>query len=446
MAVPPDRSSSQGSMAKHQQARPVKLRHILRTLIVYLIGVSSGLYLCAGGCLTTVGKEADVSPFAVVPSKESFMVDSTKMKKDPPPRAIAPSKGNFVKETKVKIDPPPLAVTSRNESVVEETKVKKDPPPLAIVPTIKGSVTNETKVKRDAPPLAVPPSKESFANAAKLKKISARLAAANDNKTKSPFPHNITKGRKHKTKKIWTLDEKGRKVFDKHEARLKDLRLPTPIMVMGMMKAGTTSIFGYFRCGLRKKFDGVLSHYDCRPGLKQRWKTRMSCGKRLRMNVNYFNKSAFDAMDQFALYAELDAQELNEEMTLPQYQFLPEIHEQFPNSTWILNLRDPEKWLGSIDKWQDLRQRFIDSHFGKHLPKGKGKNDTDMLNFYKIQAQRVRDFVREHPSHKLIEVQIDHQDAGQVMQDAFGISSSECWGNRNVNAGDSNWEMLTANT
>jgi hypothetical protein len=43
-----------------------------------------------------------------------------------------------------------------------------------------------------------------------------------------------------------------------------DLKLPTPILVMGLMKAGTTSIYGYFRCGLDPK-TSKLSHYDCKP-------------------------------------------------------------------------------------------------------------------------------------------------------------------------------------
>jgi hypothetical protein len=46
-----------------------------------------------------------------------------------------------------------------------------------------------------------------------------------------------------------------------------DLRLPTPILVMGLMKAGTTSIYGYFRCGLDPKIS-KLSHYDCKPPLR----------------------------------------------------------------------------------------------------------------------------------------------------------------------------------
>jgi len=127
-------------------------------------------------------------------------------------------------------------------------------------------------------------------------------------------------------------------------------------------------------------------------------------------------------------------------MTLPQWEFLPEIYRQFPNATWILNLRDSRRWLDSIDRWKDLRKRFIDLHYPPDFFRGKGSDDEDMIKFYNLQAQRVRDFVIKHPSLTLVEVQIDDPSAGKVMEDAFGISQL-CWKKRNVNAGDAQWGL-----
>jgi hypothetical protein len=164
----------------------------------------------------------------------------------------------------------------------------------------------------------------------------------------------------------------------------------------------------------------------------------MACGKRMRRNVEKYSKPAFWEMDQFDLYAELDAQEQTGGMTLPQWRFVKEIHENFPNATWILNLRNPRAWLNSVDRWKDLRQRFIDHPAKPEFPAGKGEKDEEMMEFYELQAQRIREFVKEHPSHTLVEVQIDSPEAGQVMEDAFGISKT-CWGNKNVNNGTSFW-------
>ncbi|CAJ1951198.1 unnamed protein product [Cylindrotheca closterium] len=214
----------------------------------------------------------------------------------------------------------------------------------------------------------------------------------------------------------------------------EQLKLPTPIIVMGLMKAGTTSIYGYFKCGLDPKFSR-LSHYNC----NYAGKNVMSCGKRMRRNITKMKTKAFDTMDMFTVYAELDGQEKNGGITVPQWQFVNEIHEHFPEATWILNLRDPHDWLKSIDHWQDLRQRFIDNPFLPDLPRGKGGNDQDMIAFYLEQAQRIRKFVEENPSHTLVEVPIDKPEAGKIMEDAFGISSEACWRKRNVNDGSAVW-------
>eukprot|EP00980_Cylindrotheca_fusiformis_P013005 scaffold3248_cov112-Cylindrotheca_fusiformis.AAC.6 len=208
--------------------------------------------------------------------------------------------------------------------------------------------------------------------------------------------------------------------------RPEELKLPTPIIVMGLMKAGTTSIFGYFKCGLDPNYS-KLSHYNCNDS-----RGTMSCGKRMRRNLKR-KMAAFADMDMFHLYSELDGQEYNGGMTVPQWSFIPDIHAHFPNATWILNLRDPHDWLSSINRWQDLRQRFIDNPYKPDLPIGVGSDDSDMVRFYNAQAQRVRDYAKEYGSHHLVEVQIDSPDAGQVMEDAFGISADACWKKRNGN-------------
>ena len=207
-----------------------------------------------------------------------------------------------------------------------------------------------------------------------------------------------------------------------------ELKVPAPVIVMGLMKAGTTSIYGYFKCGLDPKASKI-SHYNCN---NERGGT-MSCGKRIRRNITKMKVKAFDSIDMFHVYTELDGQEYHGGITVPQWQFLDEIYTHFPNATWIMNLRDPRDWLRSIDRWQDLRQRFIDNSFQPILPKGKGGDDNDMIQFYQTQAQKVRDFAEKHPSLTLIEVKIDSPDAGTIMEDAFGIPADVCWKKRNAN-------------
>jgi len=159
------------------------------------------------------------------------------------------------------------------------------------------------------------------------------------------------------------------------------------------------------------------------------------------MNNLRNKKDAFDGMDSFALYAEIDGQ-IDSGMIIPQWTNLHEIHKQFPRATFILNMRDPKKWIKSIDNWTDLRQRFIDLDLGRAFPKGAGKTDPELEAFYLLQAQKVRDFVKSFKSHELVEIDIGSEDTGQIMQDSFGITK-DCWGIRNSNSnGDAVWKML----
>jgi len=217
-----------------------------------------------------------------------------------------------------------------------------------------------------------------------------------------------------------------------------ELKLPTPIIVMGLLKCGTTSIYAYFKCGLDLEVSR-LSHYACDPQSDLSTMEDISCGEQMRRNVEEHHKPIFDGFDQFHLYSQIDAQEGPTGVIIPQHRFLQEIHDHFPNATWILNQRDPQAWVSSMTRWSDVRQRFTDHHSWPDFPRGVGAQDEEMVDFYNLQAQKVRDFVKDHPSHALVEVKIDKPDAGQMMEDAFGISKT-CWGKKNDNDdGKSNW-------
>lgn len=126
----------------------------------------------------------------------------------------------------------------------------------------------------------------------------------------------------------------------------------------------------------------------------------------------------------------------------PQITNLDEIHAAYPNATFILNLRPVEKWIRSVSKWTGDRRRSGTGYLRQvltrcdfpGLPAGKGGDDADLEAFYNGHSDRVREFVRRHPSHKLVEVNIEEADAAKVMEEAFGISY-ECWAVRNASPG-----------
>lgn len=61
---------------------------------------------------------------------------------------------------------------------------------------------------------------------------------------------------------------------------------------------------------------------------------------------------------------------------------------------------------------------------------GVGKTDEELVQFYHDQVKRVREFATRHATHGLVEVEIDSPNAGQVMEEAFGIDRN-CWGHGN---------------
>jgi hypothetical protein len=52
--------------------------------------------------------------------------------------------------------------------------------------------------------------------------------------------------------------------------------------------------------------------------------------------------------------------------------------------------------------------------------------------FYCSQVERVRKFVSDHPSHALIELDIESENAAFIMSKLFDINQT-CWGHANQN-------------
>lgn len=150
-------------------------------------------------------------------------------------------------------------------------------------------------------------------------------------------------------------------------------------------------------------------------------------------------------------------------LILPQHHYLEELHAQFPNATLILNLRHTtQEWVDSVMRWpstlrseipnefwvQDQRRGFstfsrdnnneilMKQKYGIDLnrlpPKQLPHLNATLAYLMDYHSKYVRDFVRRHPSHTLIEVDITNPETGQILADAFGLNET-CWGHRNEN-------------
>ena len=186
-----------------------------------------------------------------------------------------------------------------------------------------------------------------------------------------------------------------------------------PILVVGMPKGGTTTLAEYFTCGGLR-----VSHWRC-GGQNE------LCGALIRENVKA-NRPPLQNTGGYDVYAQLDG-----DCYFPQIVALEEIHQAYPDATLILNLRDAESWVKSVDNFQPDQGAYIPK-YGMPHPCTNHTN-TDKVANYNKHTDRIHNFVAKYPSHKLVEFYLEDKNAGNIMEEAFGISAEDCWGKANVN-------------
>ena len=57
---------------------------------------------------------------------------------------------------------------------------------------------------------------------------------------------------------------------------------------------------------------------------------------------------------------------------------------------------------------------------------------SDILRFYDWHTEHVRNFAMHNPSMTYVEVSLEADETGQMLEDAIGIPA-QCWGHANVN-------------
>ena len=102
------------------------------------------------------------------------------------------------------------------------------------------------------------------------------------------------------------------------------------------------------------------------------------------------------------------------------------IYESYPNITFVNVVRDTAAWYHSIRTWSQaslfVRLRLCNA---TGFPDGQS-NREDIMQMYDNFNHMIRQFVKDRPSITYIEVQLESNDTGKVLQDATGIDSA-CW-------------------
>lgn len=215
------------------------------------------------------------------------------------------------------------------------------------------------------------------------------------------------------------------------------LPLPKPIIVVGMPKAGTSTIHDFFsKSGSRS----VHFRTGGRIGKKKRPYSDVSdrIGNCMH-NATLAGLPLLKTCGDFEVWAQIDITDPTRKGShcfYPQITQLQRLHEEAPRATFILNRRNFTSWANSVGRWTDgmggLAQRLASEPCQPFGP--KSADQQDLIDWHVQQVQRVRQFVRDHPTHALIEVDIEDPDSGLRMEKAFHINASY-WGHANVNNG-----------
>lgn len=130
---------------------------------------------------------------------------------------------------------------------------------------------------------------------------------------------------------------------------------------------------------------------------------------------------AYDAVTQADVC--LPAHDINYWPNLD-FSILSAIRAAHPDCLFLLNRRDPEKLVRSIDNWPALRERLVQSDI-PGLPAGRGQADSEMICWIENHYAACRRFFANDPA--FLEIAIEAPDAPERLGQALGIEIKD-WG------------------
>ena len=224
-------------------------------------------------------------------------------------------------------------------------------------------------------------------------------------------------------------------------------RPSSPILVVGLPKAGTSTLFSYFDCL------GFYSQhwYCCGPQRYAQQENMPSYMADCMVSNLQDHLPILDGCGDYDVYTELNGPrrraQADQDMVgadgsmgyrprifLPQHYHLKELHDYAPNATWILNLRPVPDWIRSVQqvpanmlaKQLLYEAREQEPHRWTTRPHPADgllsitsepyRPNADFLqDFWQAHVDRVLSFVQQHPTHSLVIVNITHPEAGRVL-------------------------------
>jgi len=237
--------------------------------------------------------------------------------------------------------------------------------------------------------------------------------------------------------------------------------LPLPVLNLGMPKCGTTSALAFFRCAGYQATHSASGNF-C-PGLCMRdaayasLPVLESCAQGVDAMLEMDCSGAFGQEYKMGLY---ESPKTRDDCFYPQLSLLENFHEEDPNATFLLEFRPVDDWVESFLNWLGKKITEVQLCNAPNLPRGvpnvqdpKDIHET-MVHFMCSTVIHARNFVRDHPSHALVEIDLyDTETNGEVLGTLFpktqdNSKADECWGHtshgHDLHKGDNTAEELRA--
>ena len=278
---------------------------------------------------------------------------------------------------------------------------------------------------------------------------------------------------KHSSSKNWVPPDSCNQVMDPpseiNYQTLTDRANGTKprIFIIGLPKAGTTSVAKFFQSGGFRTCDYMCEfpkppHLESRGFLKQHFRE----GKKdipvgvCMLDAIRKGLPPIASCGDFQVYGEMDylrPLHPHRTCTLPQIEMLEDIHQEHPDAVFILNTRQVQNWTHSVMNWPPYAHRRRRMHTRIMQCKAgpltervlqKEKNNDDewtpmslpqakqeelMMTWYCEHMDRIRHFAQSHPSHILLEIDIASSTTGSILSSFFGVNEAY-WQNQNQNS------------
>lgn len=202
---------------------------------------------------------------------------------------------------------------------------------------------------------------------------------------------------------------------------LQRIKVRFPIFHASLPKSGTTSTARYFYCG-----NIWTAHTFCNTVGTTHRRKQMRIGHCFLENLQA-GRPPFHDCGNYHVWSDV-GHPRGTPCFDPSVHGLEAFYEAYPNATLLLVTRNSTAWAQSVRRWK--RGLLLKKWWRcKHFP-GRNATDQDLQRFYEWHTQNIRNFVTQHPSLTYIEVALEDEAMGTILEERIGIPA-QCFGHHN---------------